>query len=97
VGRLFLPTLAMVAEFEANLGHLCIREGMALAKRQGKFKGKQPRLPESAQRSIRRRYATGEVFLAEPATEFPINGPGGPRSGTMPAEIPPRAPREVGP
>ncbi|MEV6039388.1 recombinase family protein [Nonomuraea sp. NPDC052116] len=31
-GRLFLQTLAMVAEFEANLGHLRTREGMALAK-----------------------------------------------------------------
>jgi DNA invertase Pin-like site-specific DNA recombinase len=54
----------MVAEFEADLGRLRIREGMALAKRQGKLKGKQPRLPESAQLSIRRGYVTGEVFLA---------------------------------
>ena len=33
-----------------------------MAKRRGKLKGKQPKLPESAQRSIRRRYITGEVF-----------------------------------
>jgi hypothetical protein len=45
-GRLFLQTLAMVAEFEANLNHLRTREGMVIAKR----KGKQPKLPESAQR-----------------------------------------------
>ncbi|WP_433358964.1 recombinase family protein [Streptosporangium sp. CA-115845] len=45
-GRLFLQTLAMVAEFEANLGHLRTREGMALAKKNGKLKGKQPKLPE---------------------------------------------------
>jgi hypothetical protein len=32
-----------------------------MAKRRGKVKGKQPKLPESAQRSIRRRYITGEV------------------------------------
>jgi hypothetical protein len=32
-----------------------------MAKRRGKLKGKQPKLPESAQRSIRRRYITGEV------------------------------------
>jgi hypothetical protein len=44
-----------------------------MAKRQGKLKGKPPKLPESAQGSTRRRYATGEVSLAEPATEFPIN------------------------
>lgn len=32
----------MVAEFEANLRHLRTREGMALAKKNGKLKGKQP-------------------------------------------------------
>jgi hypothetical protein len=53
----------MVAEFEANLGHLHTREGMALAKKNGKLKGKQPKLPEPARRSIRRRYAEGEVSL----------------------------------
>jgi DNA invertase Pin-like site-specific DNA recombinase len=52
-GRLFLQTLAMVAEFEANLNHLRTREGMAIAKRKDKLRGKQPKLPESAQRSIR--------------------------------------------
>jgi DNA invertase Pin-like site-specific DNA recombinase len=56
-GRLFLQTLAMVAEFEANLGHLRTREGMAKARRQGKLRGKQPKLPPSAARTIRRRYA----------------------------------------
>ena len=35
---LFLQTLAMVAEFEANLGHLRTREGMAKAHRQGKLR-----------------------------------------------------------
>ncbi|MGI5488843.1 recombinase family protein [Microtetraspora malaysiensis] len=63
-GRLFLQTLAMVAEFEANLGHMRTREGMALAKKNGKLKGKQPKLPEPARRSIRRRYAEGDVKLA---------------------------------
>jgi hypothetical protein len=33
-GRLFLKTLATVAESEANLGHLRTREGIAIAKRQ---------------------------------------------------------------
>ena len=71
-GRLFLQTLAMVAEFEANLGHLRTREGMALAKKNGKLKGKQPKLPESARRSIRRRYAEGEVSLADLAGEYSV-------------------------
>ncbi|GAA3466567.1 recombinase family protein [Nonomuraea roseola] len=71
-GRLFLQTLAMVAEFEANLGHMRTREGMALAKKNGKLKGKQPKLPEPARRSIRRRYAEGEVSLADLATEYSV-------------------------
>jgi DNA invertase Pin-like site-specific DNA recombinase len=71
-GRLFLQTLAMVAEFEANIGHQRTREGMALAKRNGKLKGKQPKLPEPARRSIRRRYAEGEVSLADLATEYSV-------------------------
>jgi hypothetical protein len=41
----------MVAEFEANLGHMRTREGMPLAKKNGKLKGKQPKLPEPARRS----------------------------------------------
>ncbi|MEU7828626.1 recombinase family protein [Nonomuraea sp. NPDC049129] len=71
-GRLFLQTLAMVAEFEANIGHQRTREGMALAKKNGKLKGKQSKLPEPARRSIRRRYAEGEVSLADLALEYSL-------------------------
>jgi DNA invertase Pin-like site-specific DNA recombinase len=42
---------------------------MVLAKKNGKLKGKPPKLPEQARRSIRRRYAEGEVPLADLATE----------------------------
>jgi len=71
-GRLFLQTLAMVAEFEANLGHLRTREGMDKARRKGRLRGKQPKLPPSAQRSIRRRYADGDVSLADLAEEYSV-------------------------
>jgi len=71
-GRLFLQTLAMVAEFEANLGQLRTREGMAKARRQGKLRGKQPKLSPSAQRTIRRRYAEGDVSLADLAEEYRV-------------------------
>jgi DNA invertase Pin-like site-specific DNA recombinase len=59
----------VLAEFEANLNHLRTREGIAIAKRKGKLRGKQPK---SAQRSIRRRYATGEVSLADLAAEYSV-------------------------
>ncbi|HEX4818543.1 MAG TPA: resolvase [Nonomuraea sp.] len=55
-----------------NLGNLRTREGMALAKKNGKLKGKQPKLSEPARRSIRRRYAEGEVSLADLATEYSV-------------------------
>lgn len=71
-GRLFLQTLAMVAEFEANLIRLRTREGMAVAKRKGKLRGKQPSLPESAQRSIRDHYAQGGLSLADLAEEYRV-------------------------
>lgn len=71
-GRLFLQTLAMVAEFEANLGNLRTREGMDKARRKGKLRGKQPTLPPAAQRSIRRRYADGDVSLADLAEEYRV-------------------------
>jgi len=71
-GRLFLQTLAIVAEFEANLNHLRTREGMARARRQGKLRGKQPKLPPTAARTIRRRYAAGEASLADLAEEYSV-------------------------
>jgi DNA invertase Pin-like site-specific DNA recombinase len=52
-GKLFLQTLAMVAEFEANLNHLRTREGMAKARAKGRLKGKQRNcLSQRGKRSI---------------------------------------------
>lgn len=63
----------MAAEFEANLGHLRTPEGMAPAKRNGKLKGKQPKLSESACRSIRRRYGGQRDLERNPAlTGYPL-------------------------
>ena len=42
VGRLLFNVLAMVAEFEADLIRLRTREGMKIAKAQGRLRGKQP-------------------------------------------------------
>lgn len=48
-GRLFLRTLAMVAESDAGPGNLRTREGMAPAEKNSKLRGKQPELPEPAE------------------------------------------------
>ncbi|HEY0000069.1 MAG TPA: recombinase family protein, partial [Actinoplanes sp.] len=65
-GRLFRQTLA--AEFEANLIRLRTRGGM-VAKQ---LRGKQPKLAESAQRSIRARYAEGGLSIADLAEEYRV-------------------------
>jgi DNA invertase Pin-like site-specific DNA recombinase len=70
--RMFLQILAVTAEFEANLIRQRTREGMARARRQGKLRGKQPKLPPSAARTIRRRYTAGEVSLADLAEEYSV-------------------------
>lgn len=55
-GKLYLQTLAMVADFEANLSHLRTREGMAKARAKGRLQGKQPKLPVAERNTIHRRY-----------------------------------------
>ncbi|SIN21039.1 recombinase family protein [Mycobacteroides abscessus] len=73
-GKLFLQTLAMVAEFEANLNHLRTREGMAKARAKGRLKGKQPKLPLAARKTIHRRYhdPDDDASLADLATEYSV-------------------------
>ncbi|WP_281033278.1 recombinase family protein [Nocardia niigatensis] len=76
-GKLFLQTLAMVAEFEANLNHLRTREGMAKARTKGRLKGKQPKLPLAARKTIHRRYHDPEddASLADLAEEYSVGHP----------------------
>ncbi|WP_327099268.1 recombinase family protein [Nocardia vinacea] len=73
-GKLFLQTLAMVAEFEANLNHLRTREGMAKARAKGRLKGKQPKLPLTARKTIHRRYHDphDDASLADLAQEYSV-------------------------
>ncbi|MFE3758664.1 recombinase family protein [Nocardia tengchongensis] len=72
--KLLLQTLAMVAEFEANLNHLRTREGMAKARAKGRLKGKQPKLPLAVRKTIHRRYhdASDDASLADLAEEYSI-------------------------
>jgi DNA invertase Pin-like site-specific DNA recombinase len=73
-GKLFLQTLAMVAEFEANLGHIRTREGMAKARAKGRLKGKKPKLPLPARKTIHRRYHDPDdnASLADLAEEYSV-------------------------
>jgi DNA invertase Pin-like site-specific DNA recombinase len=54
VGRLLFNVLAMVAEFESDLIRMRTREGMKIAKANGRLRGRQPKLkPNPGQTSAR--------------------------------------------
>lgn len=44
IGRLLFNALAMIAEFEADLIRMRTREGMKVARAQGRLRGEQPKL-----------------------------------------------------
>jgi DNA invertase Pin-like site-specific DNA recombinase len=44
MGKLLFTTLAMIAEFEADLTRMRTREGMKIAKAKGPLRGKAPKL-----------------------------------------------------
>jgi DNA invertase Pin-like site-specific DNA recombinase len=52
MGKMFFNILATFAEFEVDLIRMRTREGMAVAKAQGKLKGRQPKLSPMQQREV---------------------------------------------
>jgi len=54
MGKMFFNILATFAEFEVDLIRMRTREGMAVAKAQGKLKGRQPKLTQKQQRGLKR-------------------------------------------
>lgn len=64
-GKLLFNVLAMVAEFEADLISARTREGMAIAKKKGKLRGKQPKLTSRQQQHVHQMYASGEYTQAD--------------------------------
>jgi DNA invertase Pin-like site-specific DNA recombinase len=71
--RMFLQILSVVAEFEVHLVKLRTREGMAIARAKGKLRGKKPKLPPSAQRTVAARYTTGQASLADLTEEYSVS------------------------
>jgi DNA invertase Pin-like site-specific DNA recombinase len=74
-GRTFLQSLAVVADFEANLVTMRTREGMAIAKANGKLKGRGPKLRPSQQARLARLHAAGEHTISELAELFSVSRP----------------------
>ena len=66
-------TLAMVAEFEADLISARTREGMAIARAQGKLKGRQPKLSAAKQRHVRELDESGQHTRSEIAELFGVS------------------------
>jgi DNA invertase Pin-like site-specific DNA recombinase len=60
VGRLLFNVLAMVAEFEADLIRMRTREGMKVARANGRLRGKQPKLTPKQEAVLAGLHAAGE-------------------------------------
>ena len=85
--RMFLQILAVIAEFEANLIRQRTREGMAIARQNGKLRGKQSRLKPAQDREIRRMRDSGDYNVAQIAALFSVSRPTVYRSLDRTAEL----------
>jgi DNA invertase Pin-like site-specific DNA recombinase len=90
-GRLFLQTLAMVAEFEANLNHL--RTARAWPSPNARASCGAGQAAQAAQRSIQRRHAAGESSLADLDEEYSVAAPPSTASSTVATQPDPAAVR----
>jgi DNA invertase Pin-like site-specific DNA recombinase len=75
MGKLFFNILATFAEFEVDLIRMRTREGMAVAKAQGKLKGRQPKLSAMQQRELKRMHQTGEYTISDLGELFSVSRP----------------------
>lgn len=75
MGRMFFNVLATFAELEADLIRLRTREGMAVARAQGKLKGKKPKLSDRQAEELTRMHATGEYSVSDLAEVFSVSRP----------------------
>ena len=75
MGKLFFNVLATFAEFEGDLIRLRTREGMAIARANGKLKGKQPKLSNKQQKELCRMRNTGQYSISDLAELFSVSRP----------------------
>ena len=72
MAKMFVQMLAVFAEFEADLIRMRSREGMDIARQNGKLRGKQPSLKPAQDREIRRMHNSGDYNVAEIAALFSV-------------------------
>jgi len=75
MGKMFFNILATFAEFEVDLIRMRTREGMAVARAQGKLKGRQPKLSPKQQRELKRMHQTGEYTISDLGELFSVSRP----------------------
>ncbi|MBG6181382.1 recombinase family protein [Arthrobacter sp. CAN_A1] len=73
MARLLYNTLAMVAEFEADLIRSRTRQGMQLAKEKGRLRGRQPKLRPRQEAHLVSLHAAGEHTISELAELFSVS------------------------
>jgi len=72
IGRLLFNVLAMIAEFEADLGRLRTRQGMKVARAKGRLRGKQPKLKPTQEAHLVDLWQAGEHTSADLADLFGV-------------------------
>ncbi len=75
MGKMFFNILATFAEFQVDLLRLRTREGMAVARANGRLRGRQPKLSTKQQAELRRIHATGDYSVADLAELFTVSRP----------------------
>jgi len=73
MGKMFFNILATFAEFEVDLLRMRTREGMAIARANGKLKGKQPKLSSHQRIHVLKLVQAGDHTIAELAELFAVS------------------------
>jgi len=73
MGKCFFNILATFAEFEVDLLRMRTREGMAIARANGKLKGKSPKLGARQRAHLLKLHEAGEHQISEIAELFSVS------------------------
>jgi DNA invertase Pin-like site-specific DNA recombinase len=73
MGKCFFTILASFAEFEVDLLRMRTREGMAIARANGRLKGKTPKLSRTQRAVLVKLHGAGDHTIAELAEPFSVS------------------------
>lgn len=73
VGKFLFNALAMVAEFEADLNRQRTMEGLAIAREQGRLRGKPPKLSERRAKKLLDDFEAGTATIAQLADDYGVS------------------------